>query len=155
MSKPNKTKDNPHGLTQKQRLTIADMIGKVKKGVPLTPSASVEKFYNVGSKEMAQVIASRNMKNPDFRTALMEGLEAKQILGRDSRVESGLDQGLEATDKDGNVDYATRLKYIQEINKIAGVYAPERKETKTLRLNVDVSEEELDEKIKKLQRELE
>jgi hypothetical protein len=53
------------------------------------------------------------------------------------------------------VDYATRLKYIQEINKIAGVYAPERKETKTLRLNVDVSEEELDEKIKKLQRELE
>lgn len=155
MSKPNKTKDNPHGLTPKQRLTIADMITKVKKGQPLTPVDSTKKFYNVGSDNMARVITTTNMKNPEFRTALIEGLEAKQILGRDSRVEAGLDQGLDAVDKDGNVDYATRLKYIQEINKIAGVYAPERKETKSLHLHADITEEELDQKIKNLQKQLE
>ena len=155
MSKPNKTKDNPHGLTPKQRLVVADMLHKVKKGQPLTPVESTKKFYNAGSDNMARVITSKNMKNPEFRTALMEGLEEKQILGRDSRVEAGLDAGLDAVDKDGNTDYGTRLKYIQEINKIAGVYAPERKETKSLHLHADITEEELDQRIKKLQRELE
>lgn len=150
-----KTPKNPHGLSAKQRLVVEDMVRKIKKGKPLKAVESTKKFYNAGSEKMAGVITSTNLANPDFRAALMDGLEERQILGRNSLIEEKLAEGLDATTKMGlEVDYATRLKYIQEINKVAGVYAPEKKETKSLRLNVDISQEELDKRIKSLQREL-
>jgi hypothetical protein len=150
-----KTPKNPHGLSAKQKLVVEDMVRKIRKGKPLKPVDSTKKFYDVGSEKMAGVITSTNMANPDFRAALMEGLEEREILGRNSLVEKKLAEGLDATTKMGmEIDYATRLRYIQEINKIAGVYAPEKKETKSLRLNVDISQEELDKRIKSLQKEL-
>ncbi len=151
--KINKTIKNPHGLSAKQKLVVDDMIRKVRKGKPLKPVDSTKKFYNAGSDLMARVITSTNMANPDFRAALMEGLEERSILGRNSLIEQKLSEGLDAVSKDG-IDYATRLKYIQEINKIAGLYAPEKKETKSLKLNIDISPEDLDRKIKSLQKEL-
>jgi hypothetical protein len=59
---------------------------------------------------------------------------------------------LDAIDKDGNVNFDTRLKYIQEVNKIGGVYAVEKKAT--LNMNVDMTEEELDKHIQELQEQL-
>lgn len=143
------------GLTAKQKLVIEDMTAKAKSGKPLTPVESHEKVYNVSSKKSAAVISSRNMNNPDFRKAFLEAFYEKKILGADSEVESVLSEGLRAVDKDGFTDYTNRLKYAQEINKIAGVYAPHQVEKKSMHLNVDISEEELDAKIEALRKELE
>jgi len=154
MPKVNKTIKNPHGLSNKQKLVIEDMVRKAAKGKAITPVKSTSKIYDVGSENMAKVITSKNLSNPDFREALMEGLEKRTILGKNSLIEQKLDEGLDAVDKEGNVNYDTRLKYIQEINKVAGMYAPEKKETKSLRLNIDMTQEEVNKKIKTLQEEL-
>lgn len=155
MKKIAKTKSNPHGLSSKQRLVVEDMVAKVAREEPISATDSTKKFYDTDNKDSIAVITSRNLSNADFREALLEGLQKKAILGKDSRVEAGLDAGLEAVDKDGNTDFLTRLKYIQEINKVAGVYAPEKHETKRMNLNLNMTKEELDSKIASLRKELE
>ena len=157
MPKIKKTKDNPHGLTAKQRLVIKDMIDKIEKGGSMTPVESTKKFYNVKNDNSARVLTHKNLAKSNFRQALLSGLQGKNILGQDSIIEQRLTEGLNATKKykDEEVpDYPTILKFIQEIHKIAGVYAPERKETKSMILKADITEEELDEKIRRLQDEL-
>ena len=149
-----KTTKNPHGLTGKQLLAVEDMVAKAQAGKSVTPVESTKKVYNVGSHNSAKSITSRNMHNPDFRAALLDGFYEKQVLGDNSKIESRLEEGLDATDKEGLVDYTNRLRYIQEINKIAGVYAVEKKEVKTMNLSMDITEEALDNKIKSLQKEL-
>ena len=149
-----RTKKNPHGLTGKQRLMAEDIITKVKSGKSVTPVDSVKKVYNVSTHDSARTIASRNMANPDFRAALIDGWSEKQIIGNDSHVQKRTEEGLDATDREGNVDYTNRLKYIQEINKVTGVYAADKKEVKTLSLTMDMSEDALDAKIEELKEEL-
>ena len=139
-------------LTYKQDMVIKDASAKVSKGKPMDLLGSVEKFYNVKNRNSARQVVHKNMHNEIFREALIESLIEKKILGKDSKTEGVLLEGLDAMVK-GEVAYDTRLKYVQEINKIAGVYAPETK--KTLNLNMDMSEEELDAKIKELQEQLE
>lgn len=151
---PKKTTKNPYGLTGKQLLVVEDIVRKVKDGESITPVASHEKVYNVSHRESAKTISSRNMNNPDFRAAILDGLHKKNVLGPDGKIEQRLEEGLDATDKEGFVDYTNRLRYAQEINKIAGIYAPQKVERKTMNLNLDVSEEELDSKIKELKEEL-
>jgi len=100
-------------------------------------------------------MASQNYAKKNFRLALVEELETNKIIGAGSKVSKRLQEGLDATKvyrDDLVVDYDARLKYVQEINKITGIYAPEVK--KTLNLNLDVTEEDLDAKIKELQEEL-
>lgn len=155
MPRINKTTVNPHGLSVKEKLVIDDMVYKASRGKALTPVESTKKIYDVANDNVAKVITHRNLNDPDFREALMEGLQKRKILGKNSKVEEKLDEGLDAIDKDGNVDYGNRLKYIQEINKVAGLYAPEKHETRRLNLNANLSAEELDKKIKSLQKELE
>jgi hypothetical protein len=92
------------------------------------------------------------MRSINFREALISSLIEKKILGADSKTEDVLVAGLDA-EKNGEVDYDVRLKYAQELNKIAGVYAAEKKQT--MNLNLDVSEEELDKRIRELQEQLE
>ena len=149
-----KTKDNTQGLTGKQLLSVEDMAEKAKRGESITPVDTTKKVYNVGSHNSAKTITSRNLHNPDFRAALMDAFHQKNILGANGKVERRLEEGLDAEDKDGNTDYNTILRYIQEINKVAGVYAPQKVEKKTMTLNLDMSEEQLDEHIKQLQKEL-
>lgn len=149
-----KTRKNPYGLTGKQLLVIDDMVAKMKADKSATPVESHEKIYNVSSRNSAKTLSSRNMNNPDFRKALTDALHERSIIGPDGKVELRLEEGLDATNSDGSVDYTNRLKYIQEINKIVGVYAPQKVEKRSMTLNLDVSEEELDEKIRSLQEEL-
>lgn len=153
MPKIRKTEGNPFGLTYKQNLVLKDVVGKLEKGKKLDLAASHRKFYKAKNTNSLNSTVHYNMYNSkNFREALIISLTEKKILGADSKTEDVLIAGLDAKDKDGNVSYDTRLKYAQEINKIAGVYAPERKAN--LNLNVDMTEEDLDKHIKDLQEEL-
>ena len=165
MTKVKKTKKNPYGLSGKQLLVVDDLIRKIKAGEELNAVESTQKFYKAKNKNVAKVTTSKNFQNVNFRAALMNGLGDKKILGRDSKVEQRLTEGLDAGTKrpiktKEGVDYVdipdfpTRLSYIKEINKIAGVYAPEKRETKSMILKADITEEQLDEKIRRLQDEL-
>jgi hypothetical protein len=155
MPKIKKTKENPYGLPAKQRLMIEDMIQTIRDGGDLDPVKSTKKIYNPSNDNSARVMSSNMMNDSNFRAALISGLHDKKILGRDSKVERVLEQGLDAEGKEGEIDYRTRLEYVKEINKVAGVYAPQKVERKSMSLNLDVSEEELDKKIAALQEELE
>lgn len=141
-------------LTYKQQLVLEDIVSKAKKGVALRPSDSVGKFYDVKNEKNAVTIATRNLKKEDFRGALVERLQEEGVIGANSRVSGVLIDGLSATDKWGFADYDARLRYAQEINKITGVYAPAKSERKSVNLNFDIGEEELDERIRQLQEEL-
>jgi len=149
---PKRTKSNPFGLTYKQDLVVKDVVAKVNKGEKMNIVESVEKFYNVKNRDSAKQVVAYNMKTPNFRDALVASLVEKKILGADSVTEGKLIEGLDATDSKGDINYDTRLKYIQEINKIGGVYAIEKKSV--MNLNVDMTEEELDKHIEELQSQL-
>jgi hypothetical protein len=150
--KINKTTINPHGLTMKMDLVVKDVANKVRNGKKPNMVDSVEKFYNTKNRKSATRVLEYNMSRPNFREALVDSLIEKNIIGANSTTENVLLEGLEAIDKNGDANHDTRLKFVQEINKIAGVYAPEKKST--LNLNLDLSEEELDDKIKELQEQL-
>jgi hypothetical protein len=152
MGTPKRTKKNPFGLTYKQDLVIKDVTAKVDRGLKPDIVSSVEKFYDVKNMKVARRVLDANLKSTNFREALVSSLVDKRILGADSKTENVLLAGLDAETKDGSTDYDVRLKYVQEINKIAGIYAPEIK--KTMNLNVDMNEEELDRHIKELQEQL-
>ena len=166
-----KSKDNPYGLTRKRQLVVEGVIDDIDRGKGMDLAKVTQKIYNVNGKESAKTIASGLWKNKDFREALVHGLKKRKILGANSKVERVLDEGLEAISKRLEVvdrdekgrpiyesveekDYKTRLAYVQEINKIAGVYAPEKKDSRRVNLNIDMTKEELDERIKKLSDEL-
>jgi hypothetical protein len=140
-------------LTPKQDAVIRDVVKNVNQGNKFSVARSVEKIYNVKNKNSAQSIASHNMSKPDFRLALMDALEERKVLGKGGKVEEVLVEGLDAEDK-GETDFKTRLDYVKEINKISGVYAPDRKETKTFNLNLNMTKEEAEEKIETLREEL-
>ena len=139
-------------LTYKQEMVIKDVTSKVEKGRPMKIVESVEKFYNVKNRASANQVMHKNLRSETFRASLMESLIEKNILGGDSKTEKVLLDGLEAETKEGLINYDTRLKYVQEINKISGVYAPEVK--KTMSLNLDMTDEDLDAKIKELQEQM-
>ena len=140
-------------LTPKEDAVIRDVVKSVKGGEKFSVSKSVERIYDVSSKASASSIAYKKMANEDFRITLLNALEDRDIIGADSKVEQRLTEGLDAEAK-GETDYRTRLEYIKEINKIAGVYAPEKRETKSLKLNLDMTKEELESKIASLKDEL-
>jgi hypothetical protein len=139
-------------LTTKQEAVIREVVRSVRDGEKFSVANAVEKIYNI-KKTSAHPMAAKNLRNDNFREALLDALEERRIIGADSKVEQVLSEGLDAESK-GEVDYRTRLEYAKEINKIAGVYAPERHESKHLKLNLNLSKEELDEKIKDLKDEL-
>lgn len=159
-------------LSIKQEAVIADVLKTVKEGGKLSVAKSVEKIYDVKSPKVASVMASQNLANPDFRLSLLAALEERNIIGANSKVEQVLSEGLDATKKQAIVvdrddrgrpileyvnetDFGTRLEYAKEINKIAGVYAPEKHETKKFNLNLNMSKEELADRIRSLRGELE
>jgi hypothetical protein len=150
--KVKKTSSNPHGLSNKQKLVMEDMLDDASHGKPIRAIESVRKFYDTKPKNLYKV-TNQVLNNENFRQALIEGLKGRKILGANSIVEQKLDEGLDALTEKGEVDYKARLAYIQEINKIAGVYAPEKKSS--LNLNLDMTEEDLDKHIRELTDELE
>jgi len=155
MPKIKVTKRNPYGLSTKQRLVIADMLHDVEMGRGLKPAKSTQKVYPVKNSNVAQSMAIENLDRQNFRKALIDGLTKRQIIGKNSKIEKRLSQGLNAKTGKKKDDYNIRLSYAQEINKIVGVYSPQKTQSENLNLNVDISKEELDNKIKDLQNQLE
>ena len=90
---------------------------------------------------------------------MLESMQKKGIVGKNGKVETRLVEGLDAITSDPKgtemIDYGNRLRYVQEINKITGVYAPEKHETSKIALNVNISEDEANKRIDKYFRELE
>lgn len=149
-----KTPRNPYGLTTKQKMVIEKALEFSARGEGLKMVDAHDGIYASKKRANLATMSYRNMSKDHFRAALMEGLMKRGIVGRDGKVEEVLTSGLDATDKDGNANHETRLKFAQEINKISGVYAPEKKETARFNLNIDLTPEQINEKIKELQGEL-
>lgn len=150
-------KMKPGKLTTKQSLMVADMVADLKQGRPINPTKSVEKVYDVSTKNSATTLAYENMNKPNIRNALLDGLRKEGIIGSDSKVERRLKEGLDAVKKtsQGNQPaYNTRLNYIKEINKITGVYAPEQKQIQSMNVNLSANNKELSKKIRQLEEEL-
>ena len=150
-----KTQKNPHGLSPKQDLVIKDVVKTIKDGGKFNMVASTKKFYDVKNHNTAKSMTSQNYAKSNFRAALVEELENNKIIGSGSKLSNRLQEGLDATklNKDDLVvDYDARLRYVQEISKIIGLYAPEVR--KTMNLNLDMTEEDLDRKITELQAQL-
>lgn len=170
------TINNPFALTIKQDSYIALMVADVLHGRGLNPQDSYGKVYpskyKQGTLKHRKVVSNsytRPFKNDRFRNALLAGLTDAGILGYEGKVGKRLMEGLDAEnstvlralkgskEKDEIVstpNLGVRLDYIKEINKLTGAYAPEKHETKRFNLNVETTQEELDKKIKKLNREL-
>lgn len=155
MPKIPKTPRNPYGLSIKQQAVIQDVIHNVQTGKGLTLTKSTAKIYQ--GKNHA-ITSNKNLKKVNFREALLNGLKDQKIIGKNSKIETKLIEGLDAiteNDKTGiQVDYATRLKYIQEINKITGVYAPQQTNQSRFTLNATVTQEELQARIHTLKDQL-
>ncbi len=157
MANAKKTKTNPHGLTIKQRAVINDMVNDVVTGKGLNPAESHQKIYNPSNNKTKYTLANKNINKDNFREALLAGLRKNRIVGRNGKVEQRLTEGLDATKmyaKKVLPDFQARLSYIQEINKITGVYAPDKKDVRRLSLNLDLTPEQMQDKIDKLQSEL-
>lgn len=157
MAAVQKTIDNPYGLTYKQQIVINDIITDVQNGKPVKPVKSHALAYDTENKKVLATMTTENMNRQNFRQALLEGMAKLKIIGEKSKIARRLNEGLNATvsTKEGSkTDYRTRLAYIQEVNKITGVYASEKKESKHLKINVDMSYEELQDKINRLHGEL-
>ena len=95
----------------------------------------------------------------NYREALLKGLTAGNIIGHNSKIETRLQEGLDAVVHNGKtgkkaVAYETRLRYAQEINKITGVYAPQQSNTARFNLNVDATQEQMDTRIRGIQEQL-
>jgi len=154
MPKIKVTAKNPYGLSTKQRLTIADMLNDVEQGRGLKPAKSTAKIYPAKNANYANQIAVQNIHKLNYRQALLDGLLKRKIIGKNSKVEKRLTQGINAKTGKKKDDYEIRLKYAQEINKISGVYSPQITESKSLNLNVDITKEQLDNRIEQLQDQL-
>lgn len=158
MPKIKKTIRNPHGLSLKQQVVIQDMIEDVSAGRGLSPAKSHSKIYNVKTPKNGAVVAQKNLHKVNFREALMEGLRERKILGENSLVEKRLNQGLNAktqTPRGDKLDLKVILEYIKEINKIGGMYAPEKRATARFNFNIgDAGPEELKRRAKELRKEL-
>src|SRR3990172_6111266 len=100
-----KTIKNPFGLTYKQLTMIEWMVDRAMRGLPLQPNDAGGIVYNAKNDKNVRAIVHNNFKNPDFRAALVAGIERENILGANSRVERRLVEGLDAETDKGSVDY--------------------------------------------------
>jgi len=153
-----KTPENPYGLTAKQKLVIEDALNNLEKTGKLKLVNSHRKIYDGKNPKTPNVIASKNLSKVNFRQALLDGLKKRGIIGVGGKIERRLVEGLDAMTSSPTgkkmVDYKARLAYIQEINKISGVYAPQKTQSTSFSLNVNMSEEEINKRIEELQKEL-
>lgn len=149
-----KTLSNPHQLTGKQQLVIAEVINNIKTTGKAKISEAHHKVYDAKSKQVSMSIRSENLQKPNFRQALIDALHSKEIIGVNGKINNVLAEGMDALNNKGQADHKTRLAYVQEVNKIIGAYGAKKVESKSMNLNIDMSQEELQDNINKLQAEL-
>jgi hypothetical protein len=159
MPKPiKKTVNNPYGLTSKRLMVLDQVDHNLKEGRGMGLVDAIEMTYDIkenkNKRTTAMKIRSRNLQSMDFRQALVDTLTRHRIVGANGKVSRRLMEGLDAETDEGTPAHHARLGYIREINKVVGVYAPLKVERRSFSLNANISEAELDSKIKRLQEEL-
>ena len=158
MKRPKPHKGNPYGLTPTELLSVE----VAAKRTAETGKFNLREAVRMTSKmnnNSAKTWIWRRMRNPNFRAALVDALLKYRVIGEKGKVGKVLEEGLEAKkiirDKNGEViatepDHKARLAYVQEINKITGVYAPAKSETRKVSVNFDLKQKELDKKLESL-----
>lgn len=111
-------------------------------------------FYQTKNKASTKTLASHNLTKSNFRAGLIEALKKRNILGVNGKLQQRLAEGLDAKTEKKKPAYTTRLSYIQEINKILGVYAPTKIDQRQLKITSKLSPEQLDDRISQIQEEL-
>jgi hypothetical protein len=153
-NKPKKTLKNPYQLPVKDLLTIELIEKQIQDTGKVNIKEAIRLVRNLSTPASVRETVSTRLKNVDFRRALVDQLSRAGLVGQNGKVGQQLAEGMGAEtkirDKDGEVitiekDHKTRLEYIKEINKITGVYAAEKKETRRMNLNIDLSKEEIEE----------
>ncbi|MCR4329498.1 MAG: hypothetical protein NUV65_03055 [Candidatus Roizmanbacteria bacterium] len=153
----NRTAINPHGLSIKQEATIALVENQIKRGEPISLSKAHNIVYK--TKGNGDVIAHQNLHTINYREAFIERMRELNITGKNGKIERVMTEGLESEkvyNKQGDTapDYATRLSYAQELHKIIGAYAPTQSQQSSVSVNLDVTPNDLDERITMLSEEL-
>ena len=146
------TVNNPYALSKKQILTIEEVKNQLARGeVPNLPAAH-NKVYDTNGN--GNELANQNFNRLNYRQALIEALREKKIIGENGKVEQRLAEGLDAIDNKDSPNYSVRLDYIKEINKITGVYSPQETLNRRLGVSIQLSGDELEQEILKLEEEL-
>ena len=109
---------------------------------------SVAQVYNVKNRNMARVIAFRNMRNPQIVGEIEKRLEKVDIT--DDMVMQKYKEGMEATvvtnykgeaDETSIADHNVRHKFLQDVAKMKGWLKNNDTETK---VNIDMEVENMD-----------
>lgn len=90
-------------------------------------------LYDTTDRNVAHAIASENLHKPVFRNAIVEEMEKQGI--DDEFINRIIKRN---TEQDKN--YSASNQAIDIALKVQGKYAPERKETKTISLNINTSD---------------
>lgn len=148
-------------LTMKQKEFAKELVLGEDKG---NATEAVMQSYNVKNRNTASGIGAENMAKPHIRAEVDRLLEEHDLT--DDLVAKRLKEGVDATHvvmtktaggtqvKETKVpDRDVRLKYIQEVNKIKGSYAPDRIQTENVNIDVTLESMSTDE-INKLLKEL-
>jgi|SRR3990167_2392785 len=148
------SKHNPYGLTLKQQLFVDHLATSICTGKPIRPKDCVKMVYSVKNDATARVMASENLSKPNIKKALRHELQKAGLLGNNSKIEQKLTEGLDAVKENGEVDYAVRLRYIQEIFKVIGLYNDSVKIRVESKPYTSWDDDTLKSKIQELQEEL-
>jgi len=124
-------------LTHKQKRFVKEYIKN--PGISLA-QAALNAGYDCKSRQMASQTGHAVMKNPAVQSALKQfvldgNLDTEAIKAYADILHSDLSM-LEGKDKIGLMN--TKLKVVEEINKIQGNYAPKRTENKSARVTFTI-----------------
>ncbi len=113
---------NPFGLTLKEQLFVGHLLTAICSDKPIKPKECIKRVYSVKNDATARSMASEYLAKPNIHRAIQCGLKEAGLLVDSSKIAQRLSDGLHAVNSKGEVDYTTRLRYIQEICKLTGLY---------------------------------
>lgn len=131
----------PHyaGLTIKQQNFVTEAVRQIKEEGELNTSKAMQVAYP--NDRNPRVTGSQALTNPNIKTAMQYELEKAGIT--DELISYKMREGMDAEKLEGTekvADYNTRLKYIQEANKIKDVYPDQtiNVDRRTANINIDL-----------------
>ncbi len=133
---------HPDFLTFKERAFVKEYCFGETRG---QASNTTMKVYNASNKKSADIMTTVIMKRPAVRNAIEKLLEKHGLT--DDKIFKKIEEGLDAniiTQFRGEAvltdlpDYDKRHKFLRETLKIGGYYAPVKKESRNLNIDMQV-----------------
>lgn len=153
MPRINKTVNNPFALSKKQMLTIEEVKNQIVRGEVPNLAKAHNKIYD--TKGRGAELAYQNYNRLNYRQALIEALQERQIIGENGKVEQRLVEGLDATDNNNKPNLSVRLEYIKEISKMIGLYSQKERPDKSLGISIQLNRDTtLEHEIRQMEEEL-